>query len=280
MIPKTMHFFWCGERMSWFRYSLLATFKKLNPDWRAILHTASVVSVEETYVDKYYQDFLTYDGPNWLPEVSDLGIEVQDYKIGYGLDETLGPVFKADISRWQILWKEGGFYSDTDILYTRPMSAYVSDKVLKRMETVVFLEPYILIGFLAASPNNQFYRDVFVTACKSLDPTVYESAGSLAVRETVKAHNGRERALKKLYPMMAIDFLSHHVVYPFTYKQHTFMFRQMTHEAAKLVNRPGCIGIHLFGGSKAFSMLNNRIGPHNYGEMDNVVAHYLKGVLG
>ena len=137
MIPKTMHFFWCGERMSWFRYSLLATFKKLNPDWRAILHTASVVSVEETYVDKYYQDFLTYDGPNWLPEVSDLGIEVQDHKIGYGLDETLGPVFKADISRWQILWKEGGFYSDTDILYTRPMSAYVSDKVLKRMETVV-----------------------------------------------------------------------------------------------------------------------------------------------
>ena len=236
--------------------------------------------MEETYVDKYYQDFLTYDGPDWLPKVSDLGIEVQEYKIGYGLDETLGPVFKADISRWQILWKEGGFYSDTDILYTRPMSAYMNEKIRKQRDAVVFLEPYILIGFLGASPNNQFYRDVFVMACKSFDPTVYESAGSLAVRETVGAHNGRERALKRRYPAMSIDFLPHHIVYPFPYKQHTFMFRQMTPEAAKLVNRPGCIGIHLFGGSKAFSQFNNHVSPDNYREMDNVVVHYLKGVLG
>lgn len=266
--------------MSWLRYSLLATFKRLNPDWRAILHTTDVVSVEETYKDKYYQDFLTYEGPDYLSRIPGLGIEVKEHKIGFGLDKTLGPVFKADISRWQILWQEGGFYSDTDILYTRPMSVYMSEKERNATDLIVFLEPYILIGFLASSKENQFFKDVFKTACKSLDPAVYESAGSLSVRETIHASNAREKQVVKNYPNMKIKFLPHHVVYPFTYKQHLFMFYKVTEQARKLANRPGCIGIHLFGGTKAFSKLNNQINGSNYRDLDNIAAHYLREILG
>lgn len=275
-----MHFFWCGERMSWLRYSLLATFKRLNPDWQVLLHTSNVVSTEETYRDKYYQDFLTYNGPDWLPKVPDLGIEIKEHKIGFGLDETLGPVFKADISRWQILWQEGGFYSDTDILYTRPMSVYMSEKERKATDLVVFLEPYVLIGFLAASKENQFFKDVFKMSCKLIDPAVYESAGSLSIRETINAHAAREKKIKQKYPRMAIQFLPHPVVYPFTYKQHTFLYHRMTEQARQLIKKPSCIGVHLFGGTKVFSKLNNQINGSNYRDMDNVVAHYLREVLG
>lgn len=278
MIPKRMMFYWCGERMSWLRYSLLAIFKKLNPDWDTVLYTAPVATTEETYRDKYYQDFLVYHGEDWLPKVQDLGIEVKEHKIGYGFDETLNPVFKADLSRWQLLMTDGGFYSDTDILYTKPMKNYMPDKKRQGIDLVLFLDPYILIGFLASSPNNRFFRDVFKQASKSVDPEIYESAGAMAIRDIFGTH-AFIKQMKKQYPNQRVDYLSHPIVYPITYKQHRLMFGPVARPIIDMVEGSKTIGIHLFGGTKPFSQYNNKVNPDNYRGIDNLISYYLGKML-
>jgi hypothetical protein len=37
-IEKTLHTYWGGDSMSYLRYLTLASFRKLNPDWKIFLY--------------------------------------------------------------------------------------------------------------------------------------------------------------------------------------------------------------------------------------------------
>jgi hypothetical protein len=83
MIPKRASFYWEGEPMSWLRRQSVDSFRALNPGW----------------------DVQIIDG-NGLP---------------MSPDSKLSIVHRSDAARYKDIFDNGGFYFDTDIVFTSPV---------------------------------------------------------------------------------------------------------------------------------------------------------------
>jgi hypothetical protein len=83
MIPKRASFFWEGIPMTWLRAQSVASFRALNPGW----------------------DVQVIDG-HGLPIAPDSHLSI---------------VHRSDMARYAELHQRGGFYFDTDIVFTQPV---------------------------------------------------------------------------------------------------------------------------------------------------------------
>src|SRR3989304_1341166 len=117
MINKSLFMYWGNNKpMSWLKYMTVSTFKKHNSDWNIQIYT-SVNPVTEITWDTGEQTGI-YTGKDWFPElVKEQGVCSFDMeKIGF--KNNLPEVHKSDILRFYFMYKNGGCWSDFDIIYT------------------------------------------------------------------------------------------------------------------------------------------------------------------
>lgn len=118
-IPKRMFGFWGTEQFPYARFATLETFRKHHPDWEMVLYRKFVL-------DEYHNESRGKldSKDNCWDLVKDLGIKIECIDLEDELNVTF-PIpyitIFADIMRYVILNRHGGFYVDLDNLFWKSL---------------------------------------------------------------------------------------------------------------------------------------------------------------
>jgi hypothetical protein len=163
--------------------------------------------------------------------------------------------YACDLWSFKHLGLEGGWYSDMDILWVKPMIEIEANVVLCKTRNVS------AIGFLAGIPNCLFWQLVFQQALQNYNPQEYQSCGVLALQRLVGPRQLRRHHVK---------YVPTETVYPWDHLQTDCIFDQ-TLEVPEAT-----IGIHWFGGHPNSQGWNNILTKENYCSAENTFCHYAR----
>ena len=250
-IPKKIHFYWTGK-MPYLRYLSALSFKRLNPNWRIVLWTSQVKSKIRTWQSSELNYSLNWD--DWTEEYNKLCDEFHevDFK-DFGVSNDMSEVHKSDLLRYWILSKYGGVYSDTDIVYFKPITElYVNIEENHDKETFVCICNYgHSSGFFMSSPGSRFFRRMFNEAIK-VDLVKYQSNGPDLCNRLFPTIG----SIEAISPAINIGMDS---VY-FYNGQHV----DKLYQPGELKFPKGSIGVHWYAGSQLSGrFLNNTNGGLN-----------------
>lgn len=140
MIPKKLHFIWVGKPMPKHLYENIYRWQDMHPDWSYTL----------------WDD----DDLDWL--------ENRPY---FDLAERYVPAdavgqFRADLARYEILHRFGGFYADVDTYPLKPI-----DKALNGRREFAAREDAAWIGntYLGSVPGHEVFADAIKSLPNSID---------------------------------------------------------------------------------------------------------------
>lgn len=174
-IPKILHVYFGGVKMSYLRYLTIISFMRLNPDWqvrfyypRFPVRNHSWKSSEQKYTDNW---------EDYTPKLRRLKISMVevDYNF-FGLPNTMSEVHKSDILRWHLLSIVGGLWCDMDILYFRPITNLsINIKSNKNADTIVCISGYgHSVGFMMGAAGNEYFRILLANALKRWNGDNYQ----------------------------------------------------------------------------------------------------------
>jgi len=264
-IPRILHCYWGGGKLSYLRYLTIASFKYHNPEWQIILYKPKFPqlsffwkSEEQLYGDNYVD---CYD------RIKNLNITIKEInfdEIGFYSDAS--EVHKSDFLRWKLLHEIGGVWADMDILFIKPIDEICFNKsYMDKINTVVCVNDEHSIGFLMGSKNNEYFKTLYQAAKREYRKEGYQSIGSLLCG--------------KLFPTFASIIskdsnpynLSMDIVYAYSWKCVGEIFG--TKHVNKITNNT--IGIHWFGGNKISGKYLNSTNGGLYSEYNSVIDNYM-----
>lgn len=248
-IPKVLHTYWGkNKRLSYLRYLTIKTFMIRNPEWQVIVHYPRTHSNKITW-DTGEQSYGGTTGTDYftmiLSEINNR-LEVREFKFQaeMGVSEDTPEVLKSDILRWYLLHKEGGVWSDLDIVYIAPMESMSIDD---NDAYVCYNGKYFSIGFLMARPRNDFYRVMYNTArdiLRSRRKLGYRIVGNKLFPDDAVLHCGN---------------IDPRVVYPVAYNETKKLF----HSGQERMDLDKSLGVHWFGGCSESSIMECNLAPNN-----------------
>lgn len=301
MIPKQIFFFWANDKLSWLRYMTLFSFRKLNPDWSMQLYYTKQTSENvKTWDSHEQQDFFNYnEDDNYLDRLGQLDIEIIQWKIVNPNDpkdeswEKIGSSHKSNFLKWQLLGTIGGIYADMDILFIKPIDELHS-KIAKDYDTGICFDKYLSIGFLASSPGNQFFYNLFLRAFDQYTPHRYQCVGVENIYDYLSDgrswKNEKEldwewilrtnllELLSTKNPSMKIYNFPMDIVYPWKYNEMDTVFRRPYREGLKGLTH-STIGIHWYAGDPISQEYNNKLTETNYKEFNNLATYFAEKIL-
>lgn len=161
-IPRLLHLYWGKDKpLSWLRWLTVRTFAMLNPDWRVIVWHPKKPGRPPQWATKEHS-FYSWSGPDWFKRLGDAGSNVETRLAPLDdFPQDMTEVHRSDLLRWRLLHTMGGFWSDIDIVYFRPMLDlkldYSSDALLCWGE-IPELAHWQAIGFLAGAPGSPLFK--------------------------------------------------------------------------------------------------------------------------
>ena len=179
-IPKILHLYWDRSPMSKLQTLTPVTFHKQNPDWRINLYIP-----KQKYIGnaKYVPIYTGKDYFNIVEKLSYINIIEFDLK-DYFIREDLHNILRSDIFRYQILYEQGGVWSDFDVLWLKPISHIIDidhvNNISKFGFSVCFFEDIIShhsIGILIAIKNHLFYKELMIQTSKKVPKLSHQIFG-------------------------------------------------------------------------------------------------------
>jgi hypothetical protein len=249
--------------MSWLRYMTLASFRHLNPDWEMRIYHCPTTN-RKTWNTGESLDAQDYAGPDYSSRL--ISLNLQRYEVEAPLPD-LAPNYASDLWRFQYLGTAGGWYSDMDILWVRPMAA-LRRATIHAGAVVCKTAGVIGVGFLAGEPNCKMWQGICAAALDSFHPPDYQSAGVLPVHQ----HGDGLDGLRRLYPSTNLMDVPDATVYPWDYRQVDQIFGQ------RHTVPDNCIGIHWFGGHPESQKWNCLLTKETYHNYDNTFTYYANQV--
>ena len=250
----------------------LYSFRKFNPDWEMELHVSHIDRTDKYWRGYESQDFHSYKGKNYLPEVEKLGIKIKECPV---FVEGAGPSHNSNLFKWNELATNGGIYSDMDILFVKPIEEYYNQ--IQYFQTGLSYSTekvtsghggYYSIGFMFSSGGNVFFKDVFDYSREHCDLNRYQGAGV----EPLYGMLGKGGGMKPY--ANGLSYIPMSVVYPWRYWQ-TNDFFVSCHKQLPI----NTIGIHWYAGHPEAQKFNNDINPDTLDNYNNTMAYWLKQVL-
>jgi hypothetical protein len=186
-IPKILHLYWGRNNpLTFLQYLTVVSFREHNPDWKIKVYypikTCNNISWK-TFEQK--TKIISKDYFNELDKHNVEKIEIDFDKIGFKNDYP--EVIKSDFFRYHILCKEGGIWSDFDILYIKPFSNIDFSTFKSYGNKIDFIinfhkydwgDEFYSIGFLGSTPNNKIIKRI-VDKCKNNVGNNYQSIGNM-----------------------------------------------------------------------------------------------------
>lgn len=245
MLPKILHLFWGGERLSYLQYLTVVSFKKHNPDWRVWLWRTDSPSAQAHWPTGEQE---LYEGKDFLRATE------KNCKVKTINDLAIRPVHtvqQSDIARGRILFEHGGVWSDFDILFIRSIKS-LGDA------DIYLCNPYI--GFLIAKPKQEFFdrwswigADL-VARNMSYD---YQSTGRYAVDRALSDTEAR-------FEEFPVD-----MIYPYGPDDIEELFFGDSDKTT-----PQTIGIHWYNGHPLAKKYQNNFEQYRHNK--SVISKYIK----
>ena len=181
-IPKILHVYYGGGSLSYLRYLTVKTFNKFNPEWIIKVHAPKFPHVLKSWssFEQKYQINIKKDYFSDLKDIPNTKIIYWDFN-KLGLSNDMSEVHKSDFLRWFLLGKEGGLWSDMDIIYFKGVDKLEFNSPLNtNLDTCVSIYSYgHSIGFMLSAPQNHYYLTLWKKARKCFDSNNYQSIGSI-----------------------------------------------------------------------------------------------------
>jgi hypothetical protein len=169
-LPKIAHCFWYSPSgLPYLRFISIASFAVHNPEFNLIIYTTDeplgVGKVFDSHeqgalhVTKDYMSLLLRFRNVTFVKLDKLPIETNGALV-------TSAVHWSDILRIHLLATVGGFWIDSDIIFTRPIStSYIASREHEHVDTIISqtslgaICPYMShrIGFLGSSEGNEFF---------------------------------------------------------------------------------------------------------------------------
>jgi len=281
MIPRRFFLFWSADKLSYLRFLCLKSIRHFHPDWQIDLFLQRPKDAEKTWLGDGKQDFHVYEGKDYLPFLKDLRINVipVEGELSRLLDDK-APVHSSDIFRFQELHKNGGIYVDTDTLFTGPIDDLYD--VVKDKDAVITysVAQGFQIGFLAASPGSEFFKELLASSHGGFKPEHYQSCGTdalyLLLDPGCDPHNSF-RLLSARYDQVLVDrfpnscIVPSETLYPYNCDVIPSIFEGEDREIPQYC-------VHLFGGHPLFQEYNSKLTPDNAHEFDGFVFWVIREI--
>ena len=262
--------------MSWMRYMTMHSFRQQNPDWEIYLYTAGSTIATKTWSDAVQQDFHSYKGRDYIPELEKLGVVIKPWTLMDREFPNMCASHKSNFFKWHLLGTKGGIYADLDILWIKPMDSFL--QVAEGMDITICCTKYLSIGLLASEKGSAFFYDAFLHGKKHYDTGHYQSCG---VENVYTMLYGRELwngdgidwgtvAQKPLLKDIATKYDNPKIfnipvnwIYPILSLEMQKMFSTVTPIPKE------SIGLHWYAGHPLAQKYNNLLDDSNYKEYNN-----------
>lgn len=162
MIPKTIHQIWIGDQDKRPKI-LMDTWKGNHPNWDYKLWTEKEIEeLELLNLNKF---------------------EIHPMLSG-----------KADIARYEILFKFGGFFIDADSISIKPLDDLLKDKIVTVYESERFRNGLLANGYIGCEPGSRFMFEMMnhvrkVDDKKILSLHAWQTTGPLPFTKIAKKHS-------------------------------------------------------------------------------------------
>lgn len=276
-IPKVVFFYWGAPVLPYLRYMCLKSFHKYNPDWKIVLYTPTQLTTTQSW--STCENKQTFNTEDYSDRLSGLGVEVCKFDMeAIGFPNTLPEVLKSDILRLHLLATVGGLWSDSDIIYFRPIT-----HAFQQTDHNAFFcfrrggptqedtrkngPRYHSIGFMAGAPGNVYFTQLFTGVGKALNTTQYQSVGSTYYKTLL--NDGNIDCLPDIFNI-PID-----TVYP-----SRAVPGMLVGPLQQYINHihQGVIGWHWYCGHPVAGELQNKATESTYQGMSNIVCWLVANV--
>jgi hypothetical protein len=275
-IPKTAYFYWGAEVVPYLRYMCFKTFLQFNPDWKVILYVPTQLTSGQTWAS--YENKEGFEGvKDYSHLLESLGVHICPFDMeSLGFSNSLPEVVKSDIIRLHLLATVGGLWSDSDIIFFRPLS-----RILKSTDHKAYFcyrrggptqedtpkngPMYHSIGFLAGAPGNSYFQTLLAGTQQVLNTKEYQSVGSPYYKTIFnEKHFSTDPNLfniniNTVYPSRAVPGMW---VQPAS--SHSYEIR------------PETIGWHWYAGHPTSGEFQKKLTEENFSYHDNIICYILK----
>jgi len=178
--PKTLHLYWGKTPLSFLNYLTVKSFSKYHPHWKIKIH----ISKNPTHPALNKR---AYSGPCFLQKIKNipnLSLHPVDLD-NIGFNNEGGDTHKSEYFRYYILEKEGGVWSDFDILYLKSLEGsfnFTEESVIfkKRFLDLQSKEliKYHPVGLFLSQPKSRFFKFLKEQCANQYNSTNYQHGGT------------------------------------------------------------------------------------------------------
>lgn len=167
--------------MPYMRYLTAKSFIEMNPDWDVLLWTPMMRSHKRAWTTG--ENGYSINCTDYYPRLLELGISVFEVDFeGFGFSNDMAEVHKSDYLRLYLLSTMGGLWSDMDIIYFKPMTAFVlNTSKYKSKDAWVCINKHSEYihsgGFLMSAPGSPYYTRLEELSHTCYRDTDYQSIG-------------------------------------------------------------------------------------------------------
>jgi hypothetical protein len=276
-VPKIAHFYWgCNRNMSYLRYLSIMSFKKFNPEWDMVLHIPKFPSKEGPSWKGTEQKGLMVD-IDYYPKLVESNIKrvLHNFE-DYGFSNNIHEVFKNDFLRWLLLYKIGGVWLDTDILFVKSIEN-ISINIEQNCESDTILCRYLTganaIGFIMASRDNLFFESIHRFSKKVLNLKDYQSIGSPILNQLFRRVSPKD----PFFDRTKFLFMDPQSIYSINCEHNGIskFYRSDYHHEKK----DGEIGYHWYGGSPMSQQYEAVTSNGDYRNFNNTMKTIIDEVI-
>lgn len=278
-IPKICHFYWGAPVVPYLRYMCFKSFLQYNPEWKIRVYTPVKLTTHQSWSS--HENKEGFNTKDYFYRLEELGIEIIPWNMeDIGFSNDLSEVIKSDLLRLYLLYNIGGLWSDSDIIYFRPLKHTIPETY----HTAYFCyrrggptqDPtpkngplYHSIGFMMGVPGNRYFKMLWEgIKSHSLNCREYQTAGSpyygTILDEIMFSHNQNDLYnfdINVVYPSRAVPG----------------MWRPSGEYISQI--RPITIGWHWYAGHPHSGKMQNCITEETYPQIDNIVCYLIDKVI-
>jgi len=248
-----------------------------------VLYLSDNSVVDKNWKGPEEQDFSNYTGENYFDKIKDLDVEIKDVELPPEFIEKfkgISPVHESDIFRYYALYKYGGFYSDMDVLYFRPIDSLYDALTKRGADTLLYqCDEYVAIGMLGSSVDNPFFKGIYDSCLQVEQYNNYQSFGNNHIYTLYDASPTQPYILDKIqdrYPNLTIYNISKSLIYHFDWTKIAYNYK--TPVGIGGFNGKS-IGYHWYGGSPISQDFNNKMNENNYDRFRTTFSELTKKIL-
>jgi hypothetical protein len=181
--PKLLHLYWDGSQLSFLNYCTILSFNEYHKYWKINIFMPNKKTNNISWNTN--EQKLKYEGKCYLEsakKINNVNIHYIDLNnIGFYNDAS--EVIKSDYFRYYILQKNGGVWSDFDIMYT----SCIENKMNFNEKSVIFKCNNIYpVGFFMSTYNNAFFEFIKKQCIVHYNKNNYESIGACMFKKIFK----------------------------------------------------------------------------------------------